>query len=92
MYLRVYDSRDSSHQSSPQVLWFLERLVSPIVSCCVTTVTRTRLTVCLPSVYEVFQMPLFLQFQRLVSHYTDTHLYIFSLAITLPLVINISDK
>ena len=69
MYLRVYDSRDSSHQSAPspsvcyslthahstlptptlltitctQVLWFLERLTRPTVSCCETT--RTRLTV-----------------------------------------------
>ena len=73
MYLRVYDSRDSSHQSAPspsvfyslthahstlptptlltitytQVLWFLERLTRPTVSCCETT--RTRLTVCLPA-------------------------------------------
>jgi hypothetical protein len=72
MHLRVYDSRDSSHQSAPspslyyslthahstlstptlltitctQVLWFLERLTRPVVSCCVTT---TRLTVCLPA-------------------------------------------
>ena len=69
MYLRVYDSRDSSRQSVPspsvyysltrahstlptltlltitctQVLWFLERLTRPTVSCCETT--RTRLTV-----------------------------------------------
>ena len=69
MYLCVYDSRDSSHQSAPspsvcyslthahstlptptlltitctQVLWFLERLTRPTVSCCETT--RTRLTV-----------------------------------------------
>ena len=27
-------------------------------------------------------------FQRLVSHHTDTHLYIFSVALTLPLTIN----
>ena len=26
--------------------------------------------------------------QRLVFHYTDTHLYVFSLALTLPLIIN----
>ncbi len=38
-----------------QVLWFLERLTCPTVSCCVTTTTR--LTVCLPaqpSVCETF--------------------------------------
>jgi hypothetical protein len=38
-----------------QVLWFLERLTSPTVSCCETT--RTRLTICLPeqpSVCEAF--------------------------------------
>jgi hypothetical protein len=81
MYLRVYDTRDISHQpaSSPslcyllthahitlltptlltitstQVLWFLECLTWPTVSCCLTT--STRLTVCLPvqpSVYETF--------------------------------------
>ncbi len=71
MYLRVYDSRDSSRQPAPspsvcyslkhahstlptptiltitctQVLWFLELLTRPTVSCCETT--RTRLTVCL---------------------------------------------
>ena len=73
MYLRVYDSRDSFHQPAPspslcyllthahstpptptlltitctQVLWFLERLTWPTVSCCVTT--NSRLTVCLPT-------------------------------------------
>jgi hypothetical protein len=81
MYLRVYDNRDSSHQSAPspslcyfrthahstlptrtlltitctEVLWFLERLTRPAVSCCVTT--SSRLTVCLPaqpSVCEAF--------------------------------------
>jgi hypothetical protein len=81
LHLRVYDSRDSSHQSSPspslcyslththitlptstlltitctQVLWFLESLTRPTVSCCETT--RTSLPVCLPaqpSVCEVF--------------------------------------
>jgi hypothetical protein len=62
MHLRVYDNRDSSHQSSPspslcyslththntlstptlltitytQVLWFLECLTNPTVSCCET--------------------------------------------------------
>ena len=38
-----------------QVLWFLERLTRPTVSCCETT--RTRLTICLPaqpSVCEAF--------------------------------------
>jgi hypothetical protein len=79
MHLRVYDSRDSSHQSVPspslyyslthahntlptptiltitctQVLWFLERLTRPTVSCCVTT--RTSLTVCLPTQPSVFE-------------------------------------
>ncbi len=83
MYLRVYDSRVSSHQPAPspslcyllthahitlptptlititlactQVLWCLERLTRPTVSCCETT--RTRLTICLPaqpSVCEAF--------------------------------------
>jgi hypothetical protein len=28
----------------------------------------------------------------LVSHYTDTHLYVFSLALTLPLIINSSPE
>jgi hypothetical protein len=81
MYLRVYDSRVSSHLPEPspslcyllthahstlptptlititctQVLWCLERLTRPTVSCCETT--RTRLTICLPaqpSVCEAF--------------------------------------
>jgi hypothetical protein len=81
IYLRVYDSRVSSHQSAPspslcyllthahstlptptlititctQVLWCLERLTRPTVSCYETT--RTRLTICLPaqpSVCEAF--------------------------------------
>jgi hypothetical protein len=81
MYLRVYDSRDSSYHPAPspsicysvthahitfptptlitilctQVLWCLERLTRPTVSCCETT--RTRLTICLsaqPSVSEAF--------------------------------------
>ncbi len=73
MNLRVYDNRDNSHQSVPspslcyslrhthstlptptlititytQVLWFLERLTRPTVSCCETT--RTRLNICLPT-------------------------------------------
>ena len=73
MYLRVYDSRVSSHQPAPspslcyllthahstlptptlititcnQVLWCLERMTRPTVSCCETT--RTRLTICLPA-------------------------------------------
>ena len=80
MYLRVYDNRDSSRQSAPspslsylithvhntlptstiltitytQILWFLERLTRPTVSC---ETTRTILTVCLPaqpSMSEVF--------------------------------------
>ncbi len=81
MNLRVYDNRDNSHQSAPspslcyslthahstlptttfititctQVLWFLERLTRPTVSCCETT--RIRLNICLPvqpSVCEAF--------------------------------------
>jgi hypothetical protein len=73
MYLRIYDSRVSSHHPVPspslcyslthahntfptptfititctQVLWCLERLNRPTVSCCETT--RTRLTICLPT-------------------------------------------
>ncbi len=81
MYLRVYGSRVSSHQLAPspslcyllthahstlptptlititcnQVLWCLERMTRPTVSCSETT--RTRLTICLPaepSVCEAF--------------------------------------
>ncbi len=63
-----------------QVLWFLERLTRTTVSCCVTT--RTSLTVCLPVQPSVCESCWILRFQRLVSHYTDTHLYILSLALT----------
>jgi hypothetical protein len=41
MYLRVYDNRDISNCT--QVLWFVERLTRPTVSCC--AITRTRRTI-----------------------------------------------
>ena len=107
MYLRVYDSRVSSHQPPPspslfyllthahrtlptptlitftytQVFWCLQRLTRPTVSCCETT--RTRLTICLPAQPSVCEAFYILLFQRLVSHYNDTHFYILSLALAL---------
>ncbi len=46
------------------------------------TIIPTRATQCMRGV----EIPPFL---RVVSHYTDTHLYVFSLALALPLIINL---
>jgi hypothetical protein len=69
-----------------QVLWFLARLTRPRASGVNTrpdprfVIISTRSTQCLRGV----QIP---PFSRLVSHYTDTHLYVFSVALVLPHII-----
>jgi hypothetical protein len=71
-----------------QVLWFLELLTTPENSSGVTT--RTRFTVCLPHATQCIRGVTSLDppVSELVSHYTDTHLYIFSVVLAVPLVIN----
>ena len=69
-----------------QVLWFLARLTRPRASGVNTrpdprfVIISTRSTQCLRGV----QIP---PFSRLVSHYTDTHLYVFSVTLVLPHII-----
>ena len=72
-----------------QVLWFLPRLTRHPASCCVNT---TRLTVCFTPQPSVCEASGSLRFSVLVSRCTDTHLYVFSLALALPLINNKKER
>ncbi len=67
-------------------LWFLSRLTKPRTSG-VTTRPDTKLTIISTHVSQCMRVVQIPPFQRLVSHYTDNHLYIFSLTLDLPLII-----